>query len=198
MWSRVFRDLHQRDLHGVHYVVSDEHAGLKAAVQRHVPDAVPRRCQVHYLWNALSRVSTAARQEALVAALRDVWAAPTRATAEQRGHALSQTLRRALPAVAAWLEETLGDTLGDTLGFYVLTESGARRRLRTTNALEREREEIRRRTRFIRIFPNEASYLRLVTALAADRNDVWAKRRYIIPASPSVNVKNILRRRQAA
>jgi putative transposase len=194
VWSAVFRDLHRRGLHGVQYVVSDEHAGLKTAVQRYFPEAVHQRCHVHYLRNALTKVSTPARQAALLAGLRDVWAAPTRAVAEQRGATLLQTLRRPLPAVAAWLEETLGDTLG----FYVLREAEARRRLRTTNALEREHEEIRRRTRVIRIFPNEASYLRLATALAWDRNDTWAKRRYIIPASPTINVKNVLRATQRA
>jgi hypothetical protein len=114
--------------------------------------------------------------------------------AEARGQVLVDSLRASLPAVADWLEETLGDTLG----FYLLKESEARRRLRTTNALEREHEEIRRRTRVIRIFPNEASYLRLASALAADRNDGWAKRRYIIPASPTINVKNVMRTTRAA
>jgi len=194
VWSRVFKDLHQRGLHGVQYVVSDEHAGLKAAVQRYFPDAVHQRCQVHYLRNVLSKVSTPTRQEAVLAALRDVWSAPTRAAAEARGQVLVDSLRASLPAVADWLEETLGDTLG----FYLLKESEARRRLRTTNALEREHEEIRRRTRVIRIFPNEASYLRLASALAADRNDGWAKRRYIIPASPTINVKNVMRTTRAA
>ncbi|MFN9215619.1 MAG: transposase, partial [Gemmatimonadota bacterium] len=66
------------------------------------------------------------------------------------------------------------------------------------NALEREHEEIRRRTNVIRIFPNEASYLRLATALAADRSDQWAKRRYIVPDSPTHNVKNALKTLRAA
>jgi transposase-like protein len=144
VWSRVFKDLHQRG-------------------------------QVHYLRNVLSKVSTPTRQEAVLAALRDVWSAPTRAAAEARGQVLVDSLRASLSAVADWLEETLGDTLGS----YLLKESEARWHLRTTNALEREHEEIRRRTRVIRIFPNEASYLRLASALAADRNDGWAKRRYI-------------------
>lgn len=194
VWSRVFKDLHARGLHGVQYVVSDEHAGLKAAVQRYFPEAVHQRCQVHYLRNALTKVSTPTKQEALLAALRDVWAAPTRAEAEQRGQQLITSLRKPLPAVADWLEETLGDTLG----YFVLKEAEARRRLRTTNALEREHEEIRRRTRVIRIFPSETSYLRLATALAADRSDLWAKRRYIIPASPTINVKSALKTPRAA
>lgn len=179
-WGRVFRDLTARGLHGVRYIVSDEHAGLRAALQRYCPDAVQQRCQVHYLRNAFTKVSTPARQQALLGGLRDVWAAPTRAEAEQRGTALAAALRPTLPAVADWLEATLGETLG----FYVLPEPEARRRLRTTNALEREHEEVRRRTRVIRIFPSETSYLRLVSALTMDRNDTWAKRRYLIPAPP--------------
>ena len=176
------------------YVVSDKHAGRKAAVQRDFPEAVHQRCQVHYLRNALTKVITPAKQEALLAALRDVWAAPTRPEAEQRGQQLIATLRKPLPAVAEWLEETLGDTLG----YFVLKEAEARRRLRTTSALEREHEGIRRRTRVIRIFPSEASCLRLATALAADRSDQWAKRRYIIPASPTINVKSALETPRAA
>lgn len=177
-WGAVGRALAQRGLHGVRYVVSDEHVGLTAALQRYWPDAVRQRCQVHYLRNALTKVATPPRQQALLAGLKDVWAAPTRTEAEQRGRALAATLHPTLPSVAAWLD----DTLAETLGFYALPEPAARRRLRTTNALEREHEEIRRRTRVIRIFPNEASYLRLATALAADRSDGWAKHRYMIPA----------------
>ena len=192
-WSRVFKDLTTRGLTGVRYVVSDEHLGLGAALQRYCPEAVHQRCQVHYLRNAFATVSHPARQQQLLAGLRDVWAAPTRAEAERRGLALAEGLRPTLPAVAEWLDTTLGDTLG----FYVLPEAEARRRLRTTNALEREHEEVRRRTRVIRIFPSEASYLRLVAALTMDRNDTWAKRRYVIPAPPvaiATSVKHTRRR----
>lgn len=193
-WSTVFRELTKRGLHGVRYIVSDEHQGLRAALQRYCPDAVHQRCQVHYLRNALAKVTQPQRQQALVAGLRDVWAAPMRAEAEQRGHALAAQLRPALPAVAEWLETTLGDTLG----FYVLPEAEARRRLRTTNALEREHEEVRRRTRVIRIFPNEASYLRLASALTVDRNDEWAKRRYIVQVAPLPTTTSVKRTRRRA
>ena len=193
-WSRVFKDLTTRGLSGVRYIVSDEHLGLRAALQRYCPDAVHQRCQVHYLRNAFAKVSHPARQQQLLAGLRDVWAAPTRAEAERRGIALADALRPALPAVAEWLTATLGETLG----FYVLPEAEARRRLRTTNALEREHEEVRRRTRVIRIFPNEASYLRLVSALTIDRNDVWAKRRYVIPVLPLATTTRVKRTRRRA
>lgn len=193
-WSRVFKDLTARGLTGVRYVVSDEHLGLRAALQRYCPEAVHQRCQVHYLRNAFAKVSHPARQQQLLAGLRDVWAAPTRAEAERRGGALADALRPTLPAVADWLDTTLTETLG----FYVLPEAEARRRLRTTNALEREHEEVRRRTRVIRIFPNETSYLRLVSALTMDRNDVWAKRRYVIPAPPVAVTTPMKRTRRRA
>lgn len=109
-WSRMFKDLHQRGLHGVQYVVSDEHAGLNAAVQRYFPDAARQRCQVHYLRSALTKVSTPARQATLLAALRDVWAAPTRPEAPERGRHLVLTLLQPLSAVAAWLEERRSTT----------------------------------------------------------------------------------------
>ena len=195
-WGAVFRELAARGLRGVRYVVSDEHLGLRAALTRYWPAAVHQRCQVHYLRNALAKVTTPARQQALLAGLRDVWAAPTRAEAERRGAALAGALRPALPPVADWLAATLGETLG----FYALPEAEARRRLRTTNALEREHEEVRRRTRVARVFPNEASYLRLATALAADRNDTWAKRRYIAlqPDPAPTDSKPVRRRRRPA
>jgi putative transposase len=194
-WGAVFRDLAKRGLHGVRYIVRDEHQGLKAALERHCPEAVHQRCQVHYLRNALAKVTTPTRQQELLAGLRDVWAAPTRAAAETRGAQLVAHLRPTLRPLADWLETTLPETLG----YYALPEAEARRRLRTTNALEREHEEIRRRTRVIRIFPNEASYLRLASALAADRNDDWAKRRYIIqvPLLPSTAPVKRPRRRAA-
>jgi putative transposase len=193
-WGAVCRDLVRRGLRGVRYIVSDEHVGLTTAIRRHWPDAVHQRCQVHYLRNAWTKVTTPARQQQLLAGLRDVWAAPTRAEATRRGTALAAAWRAGVPAVATWLT----DTLEDTLGFYSLPEVEARRRLRTTNALEREHEEIRRRTRVIRIFPNEASFLRLATALAADRTVEWAKRRYIVPQLTPPPAPPVRRRRRAA
>jgi transposase-like protein len=192
-WGAVCRDLAARGLHGVRYVVSDEHVGLTSAIRRYWPEAAHQRCQVHYLRNALTRVSTPARQEQLVAGLRDTWAAPTRAEALARGQRLARTFEASVPAVAEWLTATLEDTLS----FYQLPEVEARRRLRTTNALEREHQEIRRRTRVIRVFPNAASFLRLATALAADRTDGWAKRRYLIPHPAPVPPNPVRRRRRA-
>lgn len=175
-WGAVCRDLVRRGLRGVRYIVSDEHEGLVASVRRYFPGAVHQRCQVHYLRNALATVTSLALQTQLRDGLRDVWAAPTRREAERRLAALSAEFQPTMPRLADWLEETAGDTLA----FYALPEAEARRRLRTTNAIEHDHAEVRRRTRVIRIFPNAASFLRLATALASERNQQWAARRYLI------------------
>lgn len=188
-WAAVFRDLVARGLTGVTYVVSDEHEGLVGEVRRFFPDALHQRCQVHYLRNALAKATRREWQLELRDGLRDVWAAPTRTVADARAHALITALEASAPAVAAWLEETLGDTLV----VYALSEAEARRRLGTTNAIEHDHAEVRRRTRVIRIFPNEESFLRLSTALAIERSEQWAARRYLILAKdPHLPVRRIL------
>jgi putative transposase len=188
-WGMVFRDLVQRGLTGVVYAASDEHEGLVQSLRRYFPDAVHQRCQVHYLRNALAKVTSPALEHELLAGLRDVWAAPTRQEAEQRAARLVAALRPAAPKVADWLEATLGETLA----FYVLPEAEARRRLRTTNAVEHDHAEVRRRTRVIRIFPNEDSFLRLASALAIERSEQWAERRYLIIAQDDRTAVNRLK-----
>jgi len=177
-WTQVFEDLVRRGLTGVAYVVADDHAGLVTALRRFFPTAAHQRCQVHYLRNALSKVSSPAQQQRLFAALRDVWAAPARQEAEARLARLGASLRKALPAVAEWLEETASSTLS----VFELPTPELRRRLRSTNSIEHDHAEVRRRTRVIRIFPNEASLLRLGSALAIERNEQWLERRYFSPS----------------
>ncbi|HEY0151230.1 MAG TPA: IS256 family transposase [Longimicrobium sp.] len=180
-WVRVFRDLVQRGLEGVEYVVSDEHAGLVQALGLYFPEATHQRCQVHYMRNALSYVSTDALRDALITGLRDVWAAPTREEAQARLARLVDTLRAKVPALAEWLEETAEQTLA----CYELPAGVHRLRLRSTNSVEHDHAEIRRRTRVVRIFPNDASLVRLASALAIERNEKWMERRYFsMPETP--------------
>lgn len=183
-WSAVCADLRRRGLTHVHFTVADEHAGLVEAVRRYFPEAAHQRCQVHYLRNALSKVASAKLQQQLLVALRDVWSAPTRADAEARLARLITALEKPLPQVAAWLDETAASTLT----VFELPTPELRRKLRTTNGSEHDHAEMRRRTRVIRIFPNEASLVRLGTALAIERNEQWLARRYFMPVAQEVNV----------
>lgn len=174
-WGAVFRDLVDRGVAGVEMVVSDEHLGLVEALRRYFPHAAHQRCTVHYLRNALSHVSTAAWKRDVRDGLRDVWAAPSREEAEERAQRLISKLRKPAPKLADWLDETIHDTLT----FLDRVAPEHRRLLKTTNSMEHDHAEVRRRSRVVRIFPNEASLIRLLGALAIERNEQWLERRYM-------------------
>ena len=174
-YQGLFRSLKARGLRGVDLVVSDDHEGLKAAVERHFQGASWQRCQVHYARNLLGMVGTTRRKE-LAAGLRGVLAAPT----------LEAALRLASEMADRWREgghpkvaEHLDEHLEECLSCLAFPESH-RRRIRTTNGLERLNQEIKRRTRVVRIFPNREACLRLVTALAVEQSEEWVTgRRYL-------------------
>ncbi|HEX6532941.1 MAG TPA: IS256 family transposase [Gemmatimonadaceae bacterium] len=174
-WRRVFEDLVKRGLTGVRYVVSDEHAGLVDAIRRYFPDAAHQRCQVHFLRNARDHVSSEDLRQRVRDGLRNVWSSATCEEADARLVRLGAELRPKSARLADWLEQHAPDTLA----VYALADREARRRLATTNSIEHDHAEVRRRTRVVRVFPNEASFLRLASALAVERNEQWLVRRYV-------------------
>jgi transposase-like protein len=173
-YQELFRALKERGLKGVQLVTSDEHKGLKAAIERHFRGASHQRCQFHYAKNLLGMVSFEKRKE-LAAGLRAVFAAPTRELALRAAEELADRWRGSHPKVAEHLEEHVEECLS-CLSF----PESHRRRVRTTNGLERLNQEIKRRTRVVRIFPNREACLRLVTALAVEQSEEWLTgRRYL-------------------
>ena len=174
-YQELFRSLKSRGLSGVELVVSDEHEGLKAAVARHFQGASHQRCQVHYVRNLLGMVAAKKRKE-LGADLRGIFAAPERRSALDLASSVAQKWReKGHGKVAEHLEEHIEECLA-CLSF----PESHRRRIRTTNGLERFNQEIKRRTRVVRIFPNRHSCLRLVTALAVEQSEEWLTgRRYL-------------------
>jgi transposase-like protein len=172
-WGAVFAELKQRGLSGVRYVVSDDHAGMVKAIGRHFQGAVWQRCQVHFVRNALSLCGV--QQRPLVLSLmRSVTERPTREAARTALAAAVAELEKKAPKVARLLEEH-GEEI---LGVYALPEAH-RKRMRTTNMLERQNQELKRRTRVVRIFPNEQSCLRLVSALLIETSQEWMGRVYL-------------------
>jgi transposase-like protein len=173
-YHELFRSLKARGLGGVELVVSDDHQGLTAAVERHFQGASWQRCQVHYARNLLGMVGHARRKE-LAEGLRGVFAAPSREVALRLASELAARWRASHPRVAEHLEEHIEECLA-CLAF----PESHRRRIRTTNGLERLNQEIKRRTRVVRIFPNRQACLRLVTALAVEQSEEWLTgRRYL-------------------
>ena len=173
-YQALFRSLKERGLRGVELVTSDDHRGLRSAIGRHFQGAGWQRCQVHVARNLLAHVGRSQRR-ALADDLRGVFAAGTRTQAMAAAQEAAARWRSTHPTVARRLEEDLEDAL-TCLAF----PAEHRVRIRTTNGLERLNQELKRRTRVVRIFPHRASLLRLVTALALEQSEEWVSgRRYL-------------------
>lgn len=176
-WRRFLVSLKDRGLHGIELIVSDAHEGLQAARKAVFPSVPWQRCQFHLQQNAGQYVPTVAMRAPVAADIRAIFNAPDQEEAEHLlGKFLDRYAKKA-PRLAQWAEDALPQ------GFTVFSLPAThRRRLRTTNLVERLNEEIRRRTRVARLFPNEASCLRLVTAVVMEIADDWqtADKRYLV------------------
>ena len=176
-WREFLDRLVARGLRGVTYVVSDDHAGLRAARRAVLPGATWQRCQFHLAQNAIHHAPTLAIRRRLGAELRRVWNAATHHDAEDELKRLVASYAETAPDLAAWLEANVPEGLAA----FTLPE-GHRRRRRTANPIERAvQQEIKRRTAKVRVFPSRASLLRLASAVLAEIDDDWATtdRRYI-------------------
>jgi transposase-like protein len=167
-WGAFFAALTQRGLQGVDLVVSDDHAGLVKAIRQHFQGAVWQRCQTHFARNLL-RSTPADLQREVLAHLHAITRAPDLATARHLRDQFLSDYRSRAAAACAKLDEAFDDITA-VLALPLLY----RQRLRTTNGQERLNQEIRRRERVIRIFPNTASAVRLIGALLSEYHDQWA------------------------
>lgn len=166
-WRDFLLNLRKRGLHGVEFAVSDNHAGLKKAIMEIYPGAVWQRCYVHFLRNALDYLPRKGDNDCLQE-LR--WIYERRNLIEAQGD-LRAWLKKweiKYPKLCAWAEENIEETLS----FYHLPLQH-HKHMKSTNLLERMNEEIKRRTRVVRIFPNAESCLRLIRALAVETHEGW-------------------------
>ncbi|HSH77580.1 MAG TPA: IS256 family transposase [Herpetosiphonaceae bacterium] len=167
-WRTFLQTLVERGLRGVQLLISDAHGGLKAA-RLAVFGGVPwQRCQFHLHQNARAYVPRQELQQEVASAIRAIFNAPHLNEAKRLLAETVQQYQGVAPKLATWMEEQLPE------GLMVFAFPEAHRRLiRTTNGLERVNQEIRRRTRVARLFPNEASCLRLVTAVVMEISEEW-------------------------
>ena len=166
-WVEFFVWLKGRGLTGVDLVVSDHHGGLVSAVRVQFQGATWQRCQTHLSAN-IADATPKALQEEIHARLRAIFDAPDEATARTLLARFVQDYQSKAPAAVATLERGFDDATA-----VLALPAPYRKRLRTTNGVERLNEEIRRRERVIRIFPNRDSVLRLVGALLLEQDEVW-------------------------
>ena len=167
-WRAFLQSLKERGLQGVQLIISDDHAGLGAA-RRMVFGSVPwQRCQFHLQQNAGAYLPRQSMRIEVAADIRAMFNASDRKSAEELLQGAIQKYAQSAPRLSGWLEENLAQ--GFTVFDFPLEH---RRIIRTTNSLERINREIRRRTRVVGIFPNEAACLRLVSAILMETSEEW-------------------------
>ena len=192
-WRMFLETLRQRGLHGVEFVVSDHHAGLRRAIAEILPEAAWQRCYVHFLRNALDHLPRKAdddcRQE-----LR--WLYDRRDVEEARRDLAAWLAKwqKKYPKLCDWVEESIEETWT-----YYRRPLEHHKHMKSTNMLERLNEEIKRRTYVVRIFPNAASCLRLVRALGVEIHENWIEAtRYLNMELLQEHKKEALRRIEQA
>ena len=167
-WRTFLESLVQRGLQSVRLIISDAHAGLRAARQA-VFGGIPwQRCQFHLQQNAQAYVPRKSMLSEVAEDIRTIFNAPDRATAEAW---LARTVKKyetSATRLADWMEANLPEGLA----VFSFPKSH-QRRIRTANLLERLNQEIKRRTRVVGIFPNEAACLRLISAFLMEKSEAW-------------------------
>jgi putative transposase len=177
-WTGFLRSLRSRGLGGVRLVISDAHAGLRAAIRRVLSGASWQRCRVHYARNLLALVPKA-HQEMVSAAFRSIFALADPDDVKARYDEVTDTLTARFPKAA----ESLRDARTDVLAFTAFPREHWRK-IWSNNPLERLNKEIKRRSNVVGIFPNDAAAIRLIGAVLADQHDEWAvARRYLSETS---------------
>jgi putative transposase len=178
-WTAFLRSLVRRGLKGVRLVVSDAHEGLRQAVAKVLSGTQWQRCRVHFMRNLLSVVPKAA-QETVAAIVRTIFFQADHASAMTQLREVAGMLRSRFPQAADLLQDAAEDLLA-----HLHFPREHRRRLHSTNPLERLHKEIKRRTNVVGIFPNRASLVRMVATLLQEQDDEWqvADRRYFSSGS---------------
>lgn len=168
-WRTFLESLLMRGLHGVELITSDAHAGLKAALNAVFPSVPWQRCQFHLQQNAQSYVTRTSMKKEVAETIRSIFNAPNKAEAERLLKMGIEGYSKTMPKLSEWMEKNIPEGLA----IFVFSAS-LRRSLRTSNMAERVNQEIRRRTRVARIFPNAESCERLVTAIVMEISEEWS------------------------
>ncbi len=177
-WREFLKGLVDRGLHGLEFIVSDDHSGLKAARKAIFPGILWQRCQFHLAQNAIHHAPNHKIKQRIGAELRSVWNAPNMVAAQANLKALVSQYQEKHPHLADWLE----NNVPEGLNAFALPDRH-QKKMRTSNSIERTvQQELKRRTRLVRVFPNREALLRLVSAILIEIDDEWtnANHRYIV------------------
>lgn len=167
-WTEIFNWLKSRGLRGVDLIVSDDHGGLVRSIRQQLQGVTWQRCQTHFMRNVLDASPKALKDE-----IHTHVRAILEASNPEAARLLLQQTLAAYEDKAAKAMRILEAGFDDVTAVLSLPEK-YRKRLRTTNSVERLNEEVRRRERVIRIFPNRESVIRLIGALLMEQDEKWA------------------------
>jgi putative transposase len=178
-WRGFLRTLKERGLTGVRLVISDQHAGLVAALRRVLQGAAHQRCRVHFVRNLLALVPKS-HKDMVAAVFRTIFAQPDPATVAATWDSVQDQLAAAFGKIGPLMDEAKPEVLA----FTAFPRSHGSK-VWSTNPLERVNKEIKKRARVVGIFPNDAAVIRLVGAVLADMHDEWqvSDRRYLSEGS---------------
>ena len=177
-WNDFLRSLKARGLSGVHLVISDAHAGLKAAVAKQFVGATWQRCRVHFMRNLHGAVASK-HSPAVTAAVKTIFAHTDPKEVAEQWDQVADTFAGPFPKAHAMMREAKTDVLAFT-GF----PRGHWQKIWSNNPIERLNKEIKRRADVVEIFPNSDAFLRLATAVVIDQHDEWqVGRRYLSETS---------------
>lgn len=173
-WNEFFKALKNRGLKNLKMIISDDHTGLRGSLDKHFQGISWQRCQVHFMRNFLGKLNKSDQAECMTL-LRDIYTAHNREEAQEKIKIITSHLRvRKKIQIADWLEENIQETL-EVLNLPM----SHRKKLKSTNMLERFNQEIKRRTKVIRIFPNRNALLRLLTAMCQEESESWSYKKYL-------------------
>ncbi len=167
-WRDFVASLKARGLIGVRLVVSDDHAGLKAARRAELPSVSWQRCQFHVQRNVAAYIPQITMRKEVARAIRSIFNSPDREAAEALLARTVLAYRQKAPRLAEWIEEAIPEALT----IFQFPEAH-HRLLRTVNSLENLNKQIKRRTSVATLFPNESALLRLVSAVLAEISEEW-------------------------
>jgi transposase-like protein len=173
VWNNVFKSLKKRGLQDVKYVVSDDNKGLVKAIKRNFQGSSWQRCQVHFMRNFMSKFSKKDKSK-YVQQLKDIFSAPDEEQARERKDRLVEEIGKKKREVAEWLD----NDIEFCFTVYNLPKDH-RKRMRSTNMIERFNQELLRRSRVIRIFPNKDSCIRLFGTMCMEQSEQWRTVRYL-------------------
>nr|NJM01655.1 IS256 family transposase [Desulfobacula sp.] len=176
-WREFLISLKKRGLHGVRMITSDNHTGLKAARESVFPSVPWQRCQTHLQQNAAPYVPKLSMRKEVANDIRSIFNSPNLTEAERMLEMAVERYKATASRLSSWMEMNIPEGLT----VFMLPES-QRKKLRSTNMVERLNKEIKRRTQVATLFPNEASLLRLVSSILVETSEEWETGRAYLTA----------------